>query len=194
MPADGHPALKTDDISLLRAWIEQGASPTMTSLAGINLRGAVAGAAEEQVGDYSALLPEIRQMEQSQGAKLFPVSANPADGLILSTINVAPTFNDAQLASFAKFAPFIVEADLARTAVTDASFDTLCKFTRLRALHLEGTAITGRGLEKLTSLSRLSYLNLSETKVDLSTLAFIHSMPNLRHVYLFDTPAQPSVK
>ena len=43
------------------------------------------------------------------------------------------------LAQFQKFAPYIVEAELGRTAVTDASFDTLKQFTHLRALHLEET-------------------------------------------------------
>ena len=75
------------------------------------------------------------------------------------------SFGDAQLAQFQKFAPYIVEAELGRTAVTNASFDTLGKFTHLRALHLEGTAVTGDGLAKLAPLSQLTYLNLSGTKV-----------------------------
>jgi hypothetical protein len=43
----------------------------------------------------------------------------------------------------------IVEAELGRTAVTDASFDTLKQFTHLRALHLEETRVTGDGLASL---------------------------------------------
>ncbi len=135
---------------------------------------------------------EIDQLAQSQGAKLLPVSAVPSDGLILNTVDVSATFTDAQLAQFERFAPYIVEADLARTAVTDAGFDTLSKFTHLRALHLEGTAVTGRGLAKLAPLSQLTYLNLSETKVDSAAAAQLASMKNLRHVYFFDTPAQPT--
>jgi len=110
--------------------------------------------------------------------------------LILNTVDVAPAFDDDQLAQFAKFAPFIVEADLARTQITDASFDILARFTHLRALHLEGTAITGSGLAKLTTLSRLTYLNLSETKVTPASLAPLKSLSNLRHIYVFNTPAQ----
>jgi len=76
--------------------------------------------------------------------------------------------------------------------VTDASFETLSRFTHLRALHLEGTAITGNGLARLTPLSQLTYLNLSETKVTAANLSSIRSMPNLRHIYLFNSPAQPA--
>ena len=58
-----------------------------------------------------------------------------------------PSSATRSLPQFQKFAPYIVEAELGRTAVTDASFDTLAKFTHLRALHLEGTTVTGDGLE-----------------------------------------------
>jgi len=129
-------------------------------------------------------------MQQGIAAKLVPVSANPSDGLILRTVDVSASFGDAQLAQFQKFAPYIVEAELARTAITDASFDTLRMFTHLRALHLERTSITGSNLGKLTPLSQLTYLNLSGTKVTAQSVAPLRNMPNLRHLYLFDTAAE----
>jgi hypothetical protein len=137
-------------------------------------------------------MDEIEQMRHAQGAKLLPVSSKPSDGLILNTVDVAPNFGDAQLAQFEKYAPYIVEMNLARSAVTDASFDTLAHFTHLRALHLEGTSITGNGLAKLNALRRLNYLNVSETKVTTASLAALKPMSNLHHVYTFNTPAQPA--
>ena len=122
----------------------------------------------------------------------MPVSANPSDGLILRTIDVSASFDDAQLAKFQRFAPFIVEAELGRTAVSDAVVETLSQFKNLRALHLEGTALTGRTLAKLSSLSQLAYLNLSATKVTSDVLPPLKNMPNLRHLYLFNTPADPA--
>ena len=89
--------------------------------------------------------------------------------------------------------PYIVEAELARTAVTDASFDTLRSFTHLRTLHLEGTSIAGTNFAKLSSLTELNYLNLSGTKVTAQSVAPLKNM-HLRHLYLFDTPAQPDQK
>lgn len=191
MPAEGRPPLTPDEIVRIRAWVLQGASPDATSIPGIFI-------AEDQdeapppVGDYSALMGEIRRMQQSQGAKLVPVSANPSDGLILRTIDVASNFDDAQLAQFQRFAPFIVEAELGRTAVTDAGIETVRQFKNLRALHLEGTAVTGRTLAELSSLSQLTYLNLSGTKVTSDALSPLKSMPNLRHLFLFNTPAEPA--
>jgi hypothetical protein len=137
------------------------------------------------------MMVEIHQMQNGQGAKLLPVSSKPSDGLVLHTVDAASSFGDAQLAQFQKFAPYIVEVELGRTNVTDASFDMLSKFTNLRAVHLEGTAITGAGISRLTILPHLVYINLSGTKMTKEAAAQLASMKNLRHLYLFNTPAQP---
>jgi uncharacterized membrane protein len=190
MPAEGRTPLTPDEIARIRAWVLAGASPDAGSVPGIF----IAGEREEApppVGDYSALMGEIQQMQRSQGAKLVPVSAKPSDGLVLRTTDVAATFDDSQLAKFQRFAPFIVEAELGRTAVTDDSIATLAQFKNLRALHLEGTVVTGRTLGKLSSLSQLSYLNLSATNVTNQEVTPLKGMPKLRHLYLFNTPAEP---
>ena len=192
MPAEGRPPLKSEQIAWIRAWIQQGASPAAINVSGVSIPEKPGELQPPPVGDYSSLMEEIRQMRQSQGAKLLPISGKPSDGLILNTVDAAASFGDAQLVQFQKFAPYIVEADLARTAVTDASFDTLSRFTHLRALHLEGTVVTGNGLAKLAAASQLTYLNLSETNVNPAALSALKSIPNLHHVYLFNTPAQPA--
>jgi hypothetical protein len=193
MPAEGKPPLRAEEIAWIRAWIQQGASPTEATVAGVSIREQQSDAPLIPVGDYSALEPAIQQMEKGQGAKLMQVSSKPSEGLVLYTVDAAASFGDAQLQQLQNFAPYIVEAELGRTAVTDASFDTLAKFTHLRALHLEGTAITGSGLAKLAQLSQLTYLNLSGTKVTSAAIAPLASMKNLHHVYLFNTPAQPAL-
>jgi len=192
MPAEGKPPLRPEEIASINAWIQQGASPTVTTVAGISVGEERRELPLQPVGDYSALLPEIHQMQLAQGAKLLQVSAKAEDGLVLYTVDAAPTFGDAQLAQFQKFAPYIVEAELGRTAITDSSFDTLKQFTHLRALHLEETHITGDGLQKLAPLSQLTYLNLSGTLVTSAAIAPLSAMKNLRHVYLYNTPAQPA--
>ena len=191
MPAEGRPPLRPQEIAWIKAWVQQGASPSATNLAGITID-TPKELPLQPVGDYSALMPQIRQMQQGLGAKLLPVSQNPSDGLVLYTVDVAGNFGDAQLAQFLKFAPYIVEAELGRTAVTDASFTTLAQFTHLRALHLEGTAVTGNGLAKLAPLTQLIYLNLSGTKVTQASVAPLKAMKNLRYVYLYNTPVQPA--
>jgi uncharacterized membrane protein/mono/diheme cytochrome c family protein len=188
MPAEGRTPLTPDEIAKIHAWVLAGASAEAVSVPGVFV--AEDREALQPVDDYSALMTDIRQMQQLQGAKLVAVSANPSDGLILRTVDVAASFDDAQLARFERFAPFIVEAELGRTAVTDASLETLSQFKHLRALHLEGTAVSGRTLGKLSSLSQLTYLNLSGTKVTSEAVATLKNISKLRHLYLFDTPAE----
>ncbi len=191
MPAEGKPPLKTEEIALIRAWIQQGASPTIATLTGVTVQDEVEEAPLPPVDDYTPRIAEINQAATALTVRLVPVSKDPKDGLVLQTVNAGMKFGDAQLASLDKFAPFIVEAELGRTAVTDAAFDTLVKFRHLRKLHLESDAITGSGLVKLHDLKELRYLNLSETKVTAQAAAQLGAMTNLRHVYLYDTPAQP---
>ncbi len=195
MPAEGRPPLQAEEIAWLKAWIAQGASASATALSGVVLHEDTLeslGPPPQPVADYSALMPQISQLALGQGAKLLPVSSLPSDGLILSTSNVSATFTDAQLAQFERFAPYIVEAELGRTAVTDASLATLGKFTHLRTLHLEGTAVTGTGLAHLAALPDLRSLNLNGTRVTAAAATSLDAMKNLRHVYLFNTPAQPA--
>jgi uncharacterized membrane protein len=189
MPSDGRPGLKPEEIAWIRAWIQQGASEQVRSLAGIHLPD---DEPLPQVGDYSAMMPEITKTAKAEGVTLVPLSRNLGDGLILNTADAGPKFGDAQLAGLVRFAPYIVEAELGRTSVTDGSLATLVKFSHLRALHLEGTAISGAGLADLTQLAQLNYLNLSGTKVTQAAIAPLTSMKNLRHLYLYDTPAQPA--
>ena len=191
MPAEGRTPLTSEEVSWIRAWINSGATATASSIPGVHLAEDHSEAQPQLVGDYNQLIPEIRRMQRGLGAKVVPVSANASDGLILRTVDVAPSFGDEQLAEFQKFAPYIVEAELARTSITDASFDTLRTFTHLRSLHLEDTSITGINLAKLSLLTQLTYLNLSGTKVTAQSVAPLRMMPHLRHLYLFNTPAQP---
>jgi uncharacterized membrane protein len=191
MPSEGKPPLKAEEIAWIKAWIAQGASPELKTLAGITVR-------EEEpppppVADYSGMMAQISQAAKSAGVTLVPVSRNPGDGLILNTVDAGTKFGDAQLAGLEKFAPYIVEVELGRTSVTDACFATLAKFSQLRAIHLEGTAVTGAGLAKLTQLTQLRYLNLSGTQVTQAAVAPLSSMKSLRHLYLYNTPAQPAL-
>ena len=192
MPAEGKPPLRAEEIAWIKAWIQDGASSTAATVKGIALREERVELPLVPVGDYSALMPEIRQMDQTQGAKLKLLSSKPEDGLVLFTVDAAGSFGDEQLKQFQKFAPYIVEAELGRTAVTNASFDTLKQFTHLRALHLEETRVTGDGLAKLAPLTQLTYLNLSGTQVTAAAVAPLSAMKNLRHVYLYNSPAQPA--
>ncbi len=192
MPANGKPALKAEEIAWIKAWIADGASETAATVAGVTLPAAAQDKPLPQVGDYRKLSGEIERIAKGQGVQIVQVSRNPGDGLVLNTVDAGAGYGDQQLAQLGVIAPFIVEADLGRSGVTDAGFESLAKFQNLRALHLEDTAVTGKELGRLQGLSELTYLNLSGTKVTPAAMTTVYSMKHLQHVYVFNTPAQPA--
>lgn len=200
MPPKRKPRPTAAEIALLRWWIKQGASRDL-KLADVKdaprevaalLAAGVAPAGESgepayvpRVGDYSALQGEIAGLEKSLGVRLVPVSLRAGDGLILRVRGAEARFGDAELAQLARVAPFVVEAELADTRVTDAGFASLKRFTHLERLHLERTAVSGSALGELRALARLQYLNLCATAVTDEALAKLAPHPGLRQVYLF---------
>jgi uncharacterized membrane protein len=193
MPAEGKPPLTTEEIAAIREWIAAGASATATG-SGSDGKARVYAVAEAPplpVGDYSALRGQMAAAEQALHVRLMPVSMHAQDGLVLRTIDAGRGFGNAQLEQLAPFAPYIVDAELGQSGVTDGCFAVLGKFTHLRALHLEGTAVTGKGIEALRGLGELRFVNLTDTQAGKEAAEVLKSMPGVRHVYLYNTPAEP---
>ena len=188
------------EVALLRWWIKQGASRELMVAAVkdapaeiaslLAAHGQAEGSAGEpvyvaRVGNFESLQGEIVRLERELGIKLVPVSRQPGDGLILRARGVEHRFGDAELAKLAPLAPFIVQAELAGTRITDQGLVTLKSFTQLERLHLERTAITGSTVNELKALARLNYLNLCSTGVSDDQLPALAELPSLRRVYLF---------
>lgn len=200
MPPRKKPRPTVAEITVLRWWIKQGASRDL-ALAAVReappevMAALAAGKAETsesaepvyvaRVGDYSSLRGEIDRVQRELGIKLVPVSRHAGDGLILWTREVAAHFGDEQLSQLAKVAPFIVEAELGDTRVTDAALASLAAFSHLERLHVEGTAITGATLRELKTLSKLNYLNLCKTSVTDDNLQALQGLKSLKQVYVF---------
>lgn len=200
MPPRKKPRPTAAEIALLRWWVKAGASRELRldavkdaprEVAALLSSGPVKGdpaAAPTyvpRVGDYSILHGEITRLEQSLGIRLVPVSRQAGDGLILRVRGAEARFGDAELAQLARVAPFIVDAELAGTRVTDAGFASLKPFANLARLHLERTAVNGSGLGALLALPKLEYLNLCTTNVSDETLPGLTPHPGLRQVFLF---------
>ena len=194
MPADGKPPLTADEVQLVRLWIAAGASAILGA-------DAIAGApaprlpAAPLAPDYRPQRSLIAALEAELGLRLVPRSQNPTDGLILRTVSFPERCDDATLARLAPVAPLIVEAELARTRVTDAGLKSLTAFVNLRSLDLSYTMVTAMGVRSLASLARLEALNLSGTAVGARSLGALRSSRTLKRLYLFESgglAAQPA--
>ena len=195
MPTDGKPPLTASEIKVIELWIASGAS---SSLPAIEVRGAPPLPVSEATlvpltRDYRAQLPLITSLEHELGVRLVPRSRNPQDGLILRTVSAPERCDDAAVARLKAIGPLIVDAELARTKVTDAGLKTLATFSNLRAVDLAHTAVTSVGVPVLARLNHLESLNLTATAVDDAGVAALRRKQTLQRLYLFETKctAQP---
>jgi hypothetical protein len=77
----------------------------------------------------------------------------------------------------------IVDAELARTKVTDRAMQSLANFSNLRFLDLSDTAVTSAGVKDLMKLEKLESLNLTQTKVTRNGATELQSKPGLKRLY-----------
>jgi hypothetical protein len=194
MPSDGKPLLSADEIKIIELWIASGASatklladyptapvPKMTRAVHVPL-----------APDWRPRAREIATLEKDLGLRLAPRSQIATDGLILRTASAPRRCDDAALAKLVAIAALIVDAELARTNVTDTGLKTLGRFENLRSLDLTRTNVTSAGLASLTALKHLELLNLTDTAVDDAGVAQLSAVPSLKRIWLFGTKATAS--
>src|SRR5437667_2057397 len=148
MPTDGKPPLTAAEVKVIELWIALGAS---SSLPSIEVRGAPPVPASELPAlplakDYRPQLALITVLEKELGVRLVPRSRNPKDGLILRTISAPERCDDTAIAQLKVVGSLIVDAELARTKVTDTGLKTLATFANLRTVDLSHTAVTSAGV------------------------------------------------
>ena len=196
MPAEGKPGLTAAEIKLIELWIGSGAS---LDLAAEEVAGAPPVSPARPVVppwtvDYRPRSDKIRSLQDQLGVRLVPRSQNPREGLILRTVTAPERCNDAVLAALKPVADLIVDAELARTKVTDAGIRELGSFPNLRSVDLSHTAITPRGIAPLVGLAKLESLNLTATDVDDTSVLPFRSKPGLKRLYLFETRCSADIR
>jgi uncharacterized membrane protein/mono/diheme cytochrome c family protein len=193
MPAEGKPGLTASDLKVIEFWIASGATENVTTEK-------VKAAPKEPVKlivpplapDYRPRSAEIAALQAKLGVRLVLRSQDPQDGIILRTTSAPERCDDAVLLALKPIADLIVDAELARTKVTDEGMKALGTFSNLRYVDLSYTGVTSRGLASLTNLAKLESLNLTATGADdQGVLPFRHKK-GLRHLYLFGTKCTQS--
>ncbi len=189
MPADGKPALTAAEAKIIEVWITAGAT---TQIAETAIQKLPPSPEENAVSppltaDYRPQMKTIEALEASLGVRLVPRSQNPTDGMILRTASAPERCNDATLAQLAPVANLIVDAELARTKVTDKGLQAIANFSNLRFLDLSDTLVTSAGVKELMKLEKLESLNLTETRVTRDGIAELQAKPGLKRLYSFES-------
>ncbi len=211
MPPSDEPQLTKAEIALLKWWIAEGASETLSVAAAKKtpdiealLGGALKAVASKPVADKGKAeekpkpkplsedekkaVAAVAKRLQAINASLMPL-AQDNDQQRLSVINAADKFSDKELAEIAPIAAHVVWVDLARSQITDAGISTLAKLPNLERLHLENTKIGDAGIAQLAGLQKLEYLNLYGTKVTDAGLAKLAGNKALKKVFVWQTAA-----
>ena len=190
MPSEGKPLLSREEIRNLELWILGGASATklVAEFPGAPPLGRTKAAAVALAPDWRPRAAEIRRLETELGLRLVPRSQQAGDGLILRTAGSPRRCDDAALARLEPVAELIVEAELARTPITDAGLASVGRWANLRSLDLSRTRVTGQGVAALADLARLEALNLTDTAVDAAGLERARAFSGLRRLWAFGAP------
>lgn len=185
MPSEGKTPLTADDVKIIELWIVNGASVSTPI-------DAVGGApkAMEIVGalapDYHSFIEQILAFNERFEARLEPRSEKPGEGLVLHTAGLTTRCDDETLKSLAPLADLIVDAELARTQITNEGLRVIAQWRNLRRLDISHTAIGEGGGEVLVGLPHLESLNLSGTGVTAKTLSQLKNKPELKQLYAFE--------
>ncbi len=196
MPSDGKPALSKDEIKIIELWIAAGASATQTLA---DFPGAPVGARPRAATialapDWRPRAAEVAKLERALGLRLVARSHVPTDGLVVRTASAPARCTDETLAQLAPVADLIVEAELARTKITNVGLTAIAGWPNLRFIDLSRTPVTSDGTSALQPLAKLEIVNLTATKVDAAGVAQLKALPAVRQVWAFGTPAMPEEK
>lgn len=189
MPAEGKPGLTASEIKVIEFWITAGAVQTLAAekATAAPPPPPVAPVLPPLTADYRPRATQLETLQAQLGVRLVPRSQNPRDGLILRTVGAPERCDDAVLAALKPVADLIIDAELARTKITDAGMKSVAAFNNLRTVDLSHTGVTSRGLAPLESLAKLESLNLTATNVDDEGVLPFRRKPGLHHLYLFGT-------
>jgi hypothetical protein len=189
MPSDSKPLLSRTEIKVIELWIKAGASPiaAVSEFPEAPPLKRPPAPVVPLTDDWLPLVAQIRALQQELGVKLAPRSLVATDGLVLRTASAPWRCDDAALAKLEPLAAYIVEAELARTKVTDVGLQAIARWNNLRSLDLTRTAVSSRGIAQLGTLQKLEKLNLTSTGVDNDGFRALREIPALKQLWVFES-------
>lgn len=196
MPPKDKRQPRKEEIELIKAWIEAGASEkAKLGDSKINVSLVEPFFKKNEIPFYPIV--EVAKLPLDSISKLrdqgffAEIIKKDSPLLKISCVNF-PAFSDSDWHLLQSAKDQIVYLDLTRTAITNAIFDQIALLPNLTVLKLNKTTVDGSTLEKLVNNKNLKLLYLNQTSVSFDKLALLDAHPTLENVYAFDTPAADS--
>ena len=196
MPAKGE-LLSADQIALISAWINQGATYESDGKAvspaaqekteTTDSKPTSSDAAAAPTANDPALDDAVTRL-RDRGVIVMPVAQDTNDWE-LNTSFANPPFDDEAIGLMGGMEPVLVTASFARSNVTDAGMPGLKGFQKISTLRLDNTSVGDAGMDALLALKNIEMLNLYGTQVGDAGVAKIAALPNLKRLYCAGTKA-----
>ena len=183
MPSGSEPPLTDYEISVIEGWIAAGL-PDQKAFASASPRPVLL--ARPSAPDYRLRLKDALDLAHRLGVTLVPRSQVATDGLILRTASSPKACDDAVIEALRPVSDLIVDAELARTKVTDRGLRALSQWQNLARIDLTRTEVTVEGIGALASLQHLDAVNLTQTRVRTPAAKLSRVLPTARKIWSFD--------
>jgi hypothetical protein len=197
MPPKGKVQLTSDEIMLLRLWVQSGASfdkqiqdypanlglskwMNATNLSQTDI------SIEEKEYDFSEASESDLESVNTPFCSVRPISGqSPA---LEVEFFVAKKFETKTLENLSKVATQIVALNIAKMPIKDVHLKLMGQMKNLEKLNLNFTEITGKGLSNLEVCQQLSSLSLVGTKIRYEDLVqLIRKVSTLKEVFIWNT-------
>ena len=195
MPPNERPQLSSAEISIVQAWIEEGASfdkkvnhftqavkikSYINSLIAQLQQEPLVPAKEVPAADATAL-----SALQAKGVLILPLGNN-TNYLSANFVN-ARSITDADLQLLIPLKKQLLWLNLGRTKITNEALKVIAELTALRQIHVEHTLISDDGIKHLMPLSELNSLNLVGTKITDQGLSYLTPLKKLKTIFVYQT-------
>lgn len=216
MPPDEKPGLTEEQLTVIKWWINAGASPAL-KLSEANAPADVAAILAKQTPVKKTAAPatpaatavpatsaapqaddsrEKLKAAVAEMQKTFPgavqFESQTSAGLTFTSVSMRGKFNDDDTVKLGPVIAGLVSADFSASLITDKSLAQLTPAAGMRNLRLSETKITDAGLDTLAKMTSLESLNLYGTEVTDAGLQKLAALPQLKKLYVWRSKVTPA--
>lgn len=197
MPPKGKAQLSPDEVLLLTAWVQEGASMSKR-LGQFGVNSSLVSIAKKLQNTAQALLIPVKEYDFSaaSASNLESVNTPFCSVYLLSSdapalqadFYVSKKYDRKTLANLAKVSDQLLGLNLSKMPFKDDEISLITKFPNLEKLILNFTEITGKTLGELSACKHLTSLAVSGTKVNKEILVnVLGKIPTLKEVFIWNT-------
>jgi uncharacterized membrane protein len=210
MPPDEKPGLTAEQLTVIKWWINAGASPTVkvneanapAEVAAIIAKQAPVVKKPSVPASTNETAPKAdNQRDALKGAvsevqKSFPgavqFESQDSAGLAFTAVSMRGKFSDEDTTKLGPVMAALVSADFSATLITDQSLAQLSPAQGLRNLRLSETKVTDAGMDVIAKMASLESLNLYGTEVTDAGLQKLAALPQLKKLYVWRSKVTPA--